>query len=162
MDVLYLLDRLEELITAGFHLPLGSRTLIDEQEALDVIEQIRLALPKELERARQTVAERDQLLAEARERAERMLASAGEQASRQVQQHEVALAAEAQAAEYLVSAEREAGLLRREADDYAYSVLSVLSRRLERLQSQVQDCLDELQARPADDEPEPPLRRSRA
>ncbi len=63
MDVLFLLDRLEEILTTGFRVPMSARTMIDEQEALDIIEQMRLALPKELERARQTIAERDHQIA---------------------------------------------------------------------------------------------------
>jgi vacuolar-type H+-ATPase subunit H len=160
VDVLFLLDRLEEILTTGFRVPMSARTMIDEQEALDIIEQMRLALPKELERARQTVAERDQILAEARERADRLLASANEQANRQLQDHQIALAAEAQAAEVLAQADHDGTLIRREADDYAASVLTSLARRLQRLQGQVQEGLDQYQHFPSDDEDDRPARRS--
>ncbi|MCC7103876.1 MAG: hypothetical protein IT307_01920 [Chloroflexi bacterium] len=160
MDVLFLLDRLEEILTTGFRVPMSARTMIDEQEALDIIEQMRLALPKELERARQTIAERDQLLAEAQERGDRLLASANEQANRKLQDHHITIAAEARAADVLAQADREGGLIRREADDYAASVLTSLARRLQRLQAQVQEGLDQYQHFAPDDADDRPARRS--
>ena len=38
VDVLQLIDRLEQLVSSGTRLPLSSRTMIDEQEFLDIID----------------------------------------------------------------------------------------------------------------------------
>ena len=40
IDILYLLDRLEEVLAAGSRLPFSSRTMIDEQECLDILEEV--------------------------------------------------------------------------------------------------------------------------
>ena len=45
LDILYLLDQLEEVLGAGSRVPLTSRTLVDEQEILDILDQIRVSHP---------------------------------------------------------------------------------------------------------------------
>ena len=152
LDLLYLLERLEELFASAAHLPLTSRSLVDEHEALDIIDQMRLSLPRELEQARQTIAAHDEILAQANEQAEGLLAQAEEEALRRTQEHEVIASARLEADKLLESATREAELLRREADDYAYNVLASLANRVERIQSTVRDGLDSLAAtEPHDD-----------
>lgn len=149
MDVVYLLERLEELLSSGSRVPFSSRVLIDEQECLDVVDQIRHALPEELKMARQIVKEREQLIAEAHERANRILERAELQIAQRVDEHAVVRAAEERAQSLLRRAEQEAAEIRRQADDYAFRVLSSLDRRLRQVQHVVQEGLAEL--RPGED-----------
>lgn len=153
MDVVYLLERLEELLSSGSRVPFSSRVLIDEQECLDVVDQIRHALPEELKMARQIVKEREQLIAEAHERANRILERAELQIAQRVDEHAVVRAAEERAQSLLRRAEQEAAEIRRQADDYAFRVLSSLDRRLRQVQHVVQEGLAELRPgeEPADD-----------
>ena len=67
MDILYLLDRLDEMVASASRVPFSSRVILDEQDYLDIVDQIRLALPEELKVSRRVMAERDQILAEAYE-----------------------------------------------------------------------------------------------
>jgi hypothetical protein len=67
VDFIYLLDRLEEALAAGSRVPLTARTLVDEQECLDIVDQMRVTLPTEVKYARRLVAEREHLLAQARD-----------------------------------------------------------------------------------------------
>ena len=47
-----MIDRLEQLVSTGTRLPLSSRTMIDEQEFLDIIDQLRVTVPEELKQER--------------------------------------------------------------------------------------------------------------
>ena len=47
MDMQYLLDRLEAVLTSGSRLPLTGKTMIDEHECLDIIDQLRVAIPED-------------------------------------------------------------------------------------------------------------------
>src|SRR5205807_9205487 len=76
MDILYLLDQLEEVLGAGSRLPLTSRTLVDEPEILDILDQIRVSIPEEVKAGRRLTQERDQVVADARAEAERILREA--------------------------------------------------------------------------------------
>jgi cell division septum initiation protein DivIVA len=151
-DVLFLLERLDEVVGAGVRLPLTSRVLIDEHELLEILDQVKLALPEQLKEARRLLAQREQLLAEAAERAEHLVARAEEQIARLIDEHEIARSAEERAHRLLEGARREADDVRRQADEYAHQVLQSLQRRLRRLDRAVAEELAEL---PSDREPPP-------
>jgi hypothetical protein len=76
VDFMYLLDRLEEALVTGSRVPLMARTLVDEQECLDILDQMRVAMPTEIKEARRVIAERDHILAQAREETERIVRDA--------------------------------------------------------------------------------------
>jgi|SRR5579871_4046617 len=158
MDIMYLLDRLEEVLGSGSHLPFTSRTLIDDEECFNILDQIRLSLPQEIRQARAIYADRDSIIADAHARAAQILQAAEMEASERVGDHRLARDAEARAAELIAQSERRASQIRRDADTYAYQVLLDLDRRLESLSSTVRGGLRALQpgqdpAMAPDDEP---------
>ena len=66
MDILHLIDRLEMLITEkSFRIPFTSNVIIQEDEFLDIIDQMRVSIPEEVKLAKRTEAERDRLLLQA-------------------------------------------------------------------------------------------------
>ena len=144
VDVFYLLDRLEEVVTSASRLPLSSRVLVDEQEYLDIVDQIRVALPEELKAARRVLAERDQILAEANDRADHLLERAEEQVAHRVDDHAIAQAAERRAQALLEQARGDAREIRRQAEEYAYRVFTSLDRRLRQIEGVVREGLAEL------------------
>ena len=133
IDILYLLDRLEEVLNSGSRVPFSSRTMIDEQECLDILDQIRVALPDEIKQARRVVAERDSLLAEAEARAQNVVREAEQRATEQVQEHALVHAAEQRARQLEAAAQERSEEIRRDADEYAYETLSELESELEQL-----------------------------
>jgi hypothetical protein len=133
IDILYLLDRLEEVLNAGSRLPFSSRTMIDEQECLDILDQIRVALPDEIKQARRVNAERDGIIAEAEARAQQIVREAEERATEKVEEHTLVRQAQARAEQVEDDAERRSAEIRREADEYAYDTLAELEAELEQL-----------------------------
>ena len=133
IDILYLLDRLEEVLSSGSRLPFSSRTMIDEQECLDILDQIRVALPEEIKQARRVNAERDSIVAEAEAQAQQLVREAEERAAERVQEHTLVRQAELRAQQLETEAERRAEEIRTEADEYAYDALSELESELEQL-----------------------------
>ena len=99
VDILYLLDQLEEVLGGGSRLPLTSRTLVDEQEILDILDQIRVSIPDELKAARRLTQERDQVIADAQAEADRILRDADAQAAERVAEHSLVRTAEPRAAD---------------------------------------------------------------
>jgi vacuolar-type H+-ATPase subunit H len=133
IDILYLLDRLEEVLSSGSRLPFSSRTMIDEQECLDILDQIRVALPEEIKQARRLNAERDSIIAEAEARAQQIIREAEERAAEKVQEHVIVRQAQLRAEQVEAEAERRSAEIRREAEEYAYATLSELESELEQL-----------------------------
>jgi vacuolar-type H+-ATPase subunit H len=130
VDIDYLLERLEEALTSGSRIPFSNRSMVDEEECLSILEQIREAVPDEIQRARRINSDRDQLLAEAQEQARHVLAQAAEDSAELVDEHATSRAAEARAIEIRAEAMRSAEEIRREADEFAYAVLERLDRNL--------------------------------
>ena len=147
MDILYLLDQLEEVLGAGSRLPLTSRTLVDEQEILDILDQIRVSNPDELKAARRLTQDRDQVIADAHAEAERTLRQADAQAAERVAEHNLVRLAEQRAADIEDRALRQAADVRREADAYAYRVLQKLREQVAQVAQTVDRGLSELEAR---------------
>lgn len=164
MDILYLLDQLEEVLGAGSRLPLTSRTLVDEQEVLDILDQMRVSVPEELKEARRLTQDRDQVIADAQQEAEQILRNADSAAAERVGEHHLVRAAEMRAADIEERALRQAEATRREADAYAARVLQKLRDQISQVAQTVDRGLSELETRTArgpaevEDEDEPPTR----
>jgi cell division septum initiation protein DivIVA len=152
LDILYLLDQLEEVLGGGSRLPLTSRTLVDEQEILDILDQIRVSIPEELKAARRLTQERDQILADAQAEAERVLRDADSQAAERVAEHGLVRAAEGRAADIEERALRQADDVRRDADAYAYRVLQKLREQIGQVAQTVDRGMSELEGRHAREE----------
>ena len=147
VDILYLLDQLEEVLGGGSRLPLTSRTLVDEQEILDILDQIRVSIPDELTAARRLTQDRDQIMADAHAEAERILRDADLQAANRVADHSLVRAAELRAADIEDRALHQAAEVRREADAYAHRVLQKLREQIAQVAQTVDRGLSELETR---------------
>lgn len=144
MDILYLLDQLEEVISTGSTLPFTSRRMVDEQEILDILDQIRMSIPEELKAARRVAQEREQMLADARAEADRMLRDAEQNAAGRLSEHSLVRIAEGRASEIEEQAIREAQQVREEADAYAYRVLQRLRDQVTQVGQTVERGLREM------------------
>ncbi len=146
IDLDYLIDRLEELLDHSTRIPLTSRVLIDEDEYLRLIDQMRISVPQEIKNARQVEAERDTILAAAQEQAEAMIAAASEKADDLAAEHIVLAQAEERANEVLNSSYNEAAAIRADADAYALEVLERIAAQLEGFGRTVQNGIRLLQS----------------
>jgi F0F1-type ATP synthase membrane subunit b/b' len=149
VDVLYLLDQLEEVLGAGSRVPLTSRTLVDEPEILDIIDQIRLSIPEEIKAAKRLTDERERVMADARAEADRILQDADAQAAQRVGEHHLVRSAESRAADIQDRALEQAAQIRQEADAYAHRVLLKLRDQIAQITGTVDRGIAELEARGA-------------
>ena len=69
-NVIDQLDQLEEVVLEGTRLPFSGSRLVNETDAVEVLDAVREALPKELERAGQLLERRDSFISSARQQAE--------------------------------------------------------------------------------------------
>jgi hypothetical protein len=133
VDILQMIDRLEQLVSSGTRLPLSSRTMIDEQEFLDIIDRLRVAIPEELKQARRFSQERERVIQQAEAEAEKILSGAQERATLMLQETELIRMAKDEARRILAAGEAEADDTRRGADQYAFDVLASLENELTKL-----------------------------
>jgi cell division septum initiation protein DivIVA len=141
-----LIDRLEELLDHSTRVPMTSRVVIDEDEYLRLIDQMRISVPQEIKNARQIEAERDAILAAAQEQAEAMMGAAREKADSLADDHIVLAQAEERANDVLSQAYEEAAAIRGDADAYALEVLERIADQLEGFARTVQNGMQLLQS----------------
>ena len=61
MDILQLVDRLEEILNQARPFPFTHNVIVDEDRILDLIDQMRVAIPEEMKKAQQLLAQHDRL-----------------------------------------------------------------------------------------------------
>jgi cell division septum initiation protein DivIVA len=146
MDILHLVDRLEEIFNAGRSVPLTHKLLIDEDRVLDIIDQMRVSIPEEVKKAQQVLAQRDRLLAQAQEEAQRTVQLAKEKGDQLVERDTIVMAAQNRADQILQTAKSDADAIRADADDYTLDVLNKLEAELVKSLQQVRNGILKLKA----------------
>jgi hypothetical protein len=130
MDIQHLVDRLEDLIDEGRHMPLSKYTLIDEERALEIIDQMRISVPEQIEKATRIVHQRDRLIAQANEESSRMLEIARQKSEELVNRDAIVQKANYRAENIVAQSKTEAEAIRAEADGYVVDVLRELESHL--------------------------------
>ena len=144
MDILHLIDRLEELFNESRPIPFTHNVIVDEDRMLDLIDQMRVAIPDEVKKAQQVLAQRDRFLAQAQEEANRTLALAREKSDQLVERDPIVQSAQARAEQLVVQGRADAEITRREADKYVVETLTHLETQLERYLTQVRNGIQAL------------------
>lgn len=151
MDILHLIDRLEELLNESRPFPFTHNVLVDEDRMLDLIDQMRVAIPEEVKKAQQVLAQRDRMLAQAQEEANRTLAIAREKSDQLVERDAIVQAAQTRADQLIAQARGDIETIRHDADNYVMESLTRLEVELDRILTQVRNGIRTLQ-----DEKQPP------
>ena len=139
MDIMHLVDRLEELINNGRPIWFTHSVIVDEDRILDLIDQMRVAIPDEVKKAQQQLAQRDRVLAQAQEEANRTIAIAREKSEQLVTRDAIVQAAQARAEQILLQGRAEVEKTRQDADDYVVDTLRRLEMEMEHLLTQVRN-----------------------
>jgi hypothetical protein len=140
MDIMEILNIMEETIDKASTVPLTGKIMLDKDELMDYIQEIRLVYPEELKEAKWVKQERARILSEAESRAETIQKNAAETQMQLINEHEIYRCAEEQANEMIEEVRQEAMETRQNADDYV----------LERL-DKLEDCLNLLLQKLKDD-----------
>lgn len=133
-----LLKELDSLIEDAVSVPFsGGKGIIDTAKALELIDDIVLHLPNEMQQARMIVAERSDIIADARKEAESITRRAEDRARAMVNKEEVVRRANIQADEMISSANAKSSEIRKRAISYAENIMSktesIIAEQLEKL-----------------------------
>jgi hypothetical protein len=148
MDILQMIDRLEELLNESRPLPFTHNVIVDEDRMLDLIDQMRVSIPEEVKKAQQLLAQRDRLIAQAEEQAQRTVNLARDRSSEIVERDQLVQAAYTQAEQIKAQAYADGDLIRKEADEYVLETLRKLEMEMERAIAQVRNGIKTLQEEP--------------
>ena len=139
MDILNLVDRLEDLLNQSRPLWFTHNVIVDEDRMLDIIDQMRVAIPEEIKKAEQFLAQRDRIIAQSQEEANRTLAIAREKSEQLVERDAIVQAAQVRAEQIIEEARQEIENTRAEADNYVVETLTKFEIELETYLGQVRN-----------------------
>jgi cell division septum initiation protein DivIVA len=143
---LHLIDRLEELFNESRPIWFTHSVVMDEDRLLDLIDQMRVAIPEEIKKAQTVVTQKDRMQAQATEEANRTLALAREKADKMVEKDPITQAAQARADQIIAQARQECDQMKRDADDYVLQSLKEMQAELEHLLNQVKNGITTLES----------------
>ena len=119
-NVQKLLDMLYEMIDEAKNAPLSNdKCVLNRDEALDLLDEIRAQMPVELKRAQELVRARDEYVEAAKRDVERMMQKAEFEAKSKVSESEVLTAARAKGHDIVARAEERSREMYRVANDYS-------------------------------------------
>ena len=137
MDILYLVDRLENLIAGSKKMPLMNQILLKEADILNIVDQLRTTIPDEIKQARRIIQDKERILAQAQAEANALLARAREESEQAVNREGLLKAAEVRSQEMVRRAEEETEVLKNEADSYVIETLRALRDHLTSIETDI-------------------------
>ena len=139
MEIFTLLDELEEYLEGAKTVPFTNKCIVDKEEILDIIKEIRLKLPDELKQAKWIKEERNRILVEAQKEAEGIVKEAENRIISMIDEHEITRKAYEQKAEIIETANEMSREISKGTKDYADSILlnieTALQNALETIQN---------------------------
>ncbi|MBQ7218256.1 MAG: ATPase [Ruminococcus sp.] len=124
MRVDELISELQDLVADSKTLPLsGGKVIIDAEKIYDILDEIQDTLPAEVRQAKNIVADRSQIIAEAKKEAEDIVRAAEERKKQMIEQSEVMREAKAESTELINAAKAKSAEIRKAANDYVENVM---------------------------------------
>lgn len=137
-DAEYLIKVLYDMVDGAKNAPLSSdKCIIDRDDALDLLEELRQTLPPEIKRAQELIQAKDDYVNSAKREVERMIQKAEFDAKSKVSDSEVLAAARERGHEIISRAEERSNEMYRVVNDYTEDALR-------RTEEAIQAALDEV------------------
>ena len=135
MRVLELLEEIEEIVDTAAGFPLTGKIMVDSQELLEIVREIRAELPDEIQQAQWIKNERERIIAEAKTQYEAVIDDAQKQADTLVENNDITVKAKMRADELMQVTENTAKQLKIGTYDYLDSILYNFQGKMEHLSS---------------------------
>ncbi len=144
MEIFTLLETLEEILEKSKNVPFSTKGIVDKEEILDIIKEIRLKLPDELKQAKWIKEERNKILVEAQKEAEDIIKEAENRIISMIDEHEITKKAYEQKAQIIETANEMSREISKGTKDYADNVLEKVEAVLEDALKTIQNNRNEL------------------
>lgn len=122
MSIEELLEQFDEALETGIKMP-GKRTIVNAEKLRAVIDDIRLNIPSEIKQARGIVADRADIINNAKREADGIIRNAEERANALVSQEEITKMAREKAAEIIADAQGKSREMRKAAQEFVDDIM---------------------------------------
>ena len=144
MEIFTLLETLEDILERSKNIPFSGKGVVDKEELLEIIKEIRLKLPDELKQAKWVKEERQRIIEEAQKEADGIVREAENRIIAMIDEHEITRKAYEQKAEIIETANEMSREISKGTKDYADNVLMELEATLEEALKTIQNNRREL------------------
>ena len=137
MEIFTLLENLEENVENSKKVPFTSKVMIEQEEILNIIKDIRLKMPEDLKQAKWISEERDRILEEAKKEADDVVKEAENRIISMIDEHEITKKAYEQKNQIMEAANENSRQITQGAKEYADNILADLEKRLEKVLKEI-------------------------
>lgn len=130
MDIEQIMNEIEEKIDKCRTIPFWGKGIIDKDEILDMIQEMRNKFPEELRQAKWVKEERQRIISDAQKEAAAMIKATEEKIAAMVNEHDITQQAYSKANQIIDSAQQNSREIRLGANQYADDVLRALEEEL--------------------------------
>ena len=127
-----LLEDLESIVVNASKMPFTNKKVVDEEELLSIVDELKGAMPDEVEQARKVLAERDKIIADAQRHADSMVAQAKDYIAKLTEESEIVRQSQEHANQIIQNANHSSEDLRNSSVTYAGQVLQYVESTLEK------------------------------
>ena len=131
MEIFTLLETLEDILENSKNLPFTNKGVVDKEEMLELIKEIRIKLPDELKQAKWVKEERQRILAESQKEADGIVKEAENRIIAMIDEHEITKKAYEQKNKIIENANDMAREISNGTKAYADSILAGVQVTLE-------------------------------
>ena len=144
MEIFTLLETLEECLERAKKVPFTQKVIVDTDEVLDIVKEIRLKLPDELKQAKWVKEERGRILVEDKKEADGIVKEAENRIISMIDEHEITRKAYEQKAQIIETANEMSREISKGTRDYADNILEKVQGVLQEALATVENNRKEL------------------
>ena len=141
MDALELLDELEDIIDKGASVPFSGRCILERDELLDILQELKLKLPEDLKQAKWIKEERQRILQEAQAEADEIIKTVEKKAVSMVDENEITKQAITQGKQIVDHANNEAAQIADSAYTYSDNLLETVEKVVIGAMKEMEQCV---------------------
>ncbi|MBP3708690.1 MAG: ATPase [Clostridia bacterium] len=144
MEIFTLLENIEDILEKSKGVPFSNKVLVDKEEILEQISELRLKLPEELKQAKWIKEERQRILVEAQKEADDIVKEAENRIISMIDEHEITKKAYEKKAEIIETANEMSREISKGTKEYADNVLNGIEVALQEALKIIQNNRNEL------------------
>lgn len=118
-----LIEMLEDVIHEATRVPFGKKSMVDVDKIADIVSDMRMVLPMEIQQAQKVVLDKNNIIADAKREAESIIRKAEQRRAELIEESDVMKEARRRATEVISSAQSRSNDLRASTNEYADKML---------------------------------------
>lgn len=126
-----LIEMLEDVLHESTRVPFGKKSMVDVDKIAEIVSDMRMVLPMQIQQAQKVVRDKNDIIAEAKKEAENIIRKAEQRRSELIEENEVMKEARRRATEIVSSAQNLSSDIRASTNDFADKMLGRIEELLE-------------------------------